>query len=636
MPEWTRDDALLTMTSPLGPDVLLPVALSGHETISQPFTFQVRMVSARTTIDPDDMLNKPACVALQSGGTPVRYFHGIVQEFSAEGAAGRGIYAYNATLVPRLWFLGQTIDCRVYQTMSVADILAQLFTDAGVEKSQLTITGDKPQREYTVQFNETDLQFATRLMEEEGYFYFFQHAADGHTLIVANANTAFQSLPHPKLAYGGSVQGDNILTSWVRPRATVHGKVMLKDYDPTTPSKQLKSEQPTTLKTGGAPARDVFQWPALNFDTDGVKAQAQRRIEAAEAAAELASGAGEYGELVAGAKFVLEHDPLSGAEGVEFVLRSVAHHATDDSWISNGAPPAYSNSFTAFPAKVPWRQPITVPRPRMDGIYAAIVLGPDGEEIYFDEYGRVKVQFFWDHRQEATAAKSCWARVIQPWGGNGWGTMFVPRVGTEVAVAFMDGDPDRPVVVGGLYNGQDKPIYKKDDDKTKSGWRSRSSTGGGADDFNELTFDDKAGSEQIFVHAQKDFLTEVEHDQTLKVDNCRIVQVKKDETIGIDGKHDLTIGKGRTTTIKQGGDSLTVKLGDLTVKVSSGAISCEAMTSIELKVGENSVKIDPSGVSIKGTMVKIEGQAMTDIKAPMTKVGGDGMLMLKGGIMMLN
>jgi type VI secretion system secreted protein VgrG len=263
------------------------------------------------------------------------------------------------------------------------------------------------------------------------------------------------------------------------------------------------------------------------------------------------------------------------------------------------------------------------------------------------------VKFPWDHRDEQNPDQKCWARVIQPWAGNGWGAQFIPRVGTEVAVAFVDGDPDRPMVIGGLYNGRDKPIYTKAD-KTKSGFRSRSSLKGGTSDFNEFTFDDKKGNELVFLHAQKDLKTTVENDQTLTVDNCRIVTVKKDETVEIqnnqtikvkqdhkmtvtNGNHDVNVKMGNLSTkIDMGNHSTDVKLGNVSLKAGLGKIDNEAMQAIELKVGQSSVKIDQMGVTIKGMMIKIEGTIQTQVKGLITQVNADAMLMLKGSITMIN
>jgi len=254
----------------------------------------------------------------------------------------------------------------------------------------------------------------------------------------------------------------------------------------------------------------------------------------------------------------------------------------------------------------------------MEGLHTAIVLGPSDEEIHTDDQGRIKIRFFWDWREDATADNSDWVRVVQPWAGNQWGGQFIPRVNTEVAVAFMDADPDRPIVVGGFYNGNDKPIFPVAE-KTKLGFRSRSVTKGSTDDFNEFSFDDNKGKGMVFLHAQKDMTTEVEHDQKLKVDNDRTVTITGNEKV----------------TIEQGDQSTEVKLGDVSVKVDVGSITMEAMQSITLKVGQSSVKLDQTGVTISGMMIKIEGQVMTSVKGTMTTVTGDAMLTLSGGIIMI-
>jgi type VI secretion system secreted protein VgrG len=340
-------------------------------------------------------------------------------------------------------------------------------------------------------------------------------------------------------------------------------------------------------------------------------------MEAAEAAVSLIGAGGDMASLVAGGKFKLRDE--AGAE-TQHVVREITHFAEDESERSGVMKAAnYSNSFTAFPNSVPWRQPMTTARPRMEGLHTAIVLAPSGEEIHTDSQGRIKIRFFWDWREDATADSSEWVRVVQPWAGNQWGGQFIPRVDTEVAVAFMDADPDRPIVVGGLYNGNDKPIFPVAE-KTKLGFRSRSVTKGGTADFNEFTFDDKKGSELLFLHAQKDMTTEVENDQKLTVENDRTV----------------TINKGNETiTLKQGNQTTEVKLGDISVKCGVGSITMEAMQSITLKVGQSSIKIDQTGITLKGMMISIAGQVQTEVKAPMVDVKADAMLTLKGGITMI-
>jgi type VI secretion system secreted protein VgrG len=670
---WSRSLALMAMTSALpGTDTLIPISLSAHEAISRPFQFDVTAVCLRGKIDPNQLLDRPACVILQNTwvsrtAEAVRYFHGIVRSVRAEGEVSTNLSSspaelYRLALVPRLWFLGQTVDCRVYQQKSAGDILQAMFQDAG-----LTDFSGPPQsakRDYTVQFNESDLQFASRLMEEEGWFYFFQHTAQKHTLVIANQNTAFTAIPQAQLFILGT--GSSLpdgytddtfrLADFNRAGETVRGKMTFRDYDPQNPDTLLESEQPTVLKTGGATQRDHFRWPAVSFDNGVVKDRTKWEMEAAEAAASLYDGASQFGGLVAGGKFSIASKPSSPYDG-SYVVRSISHHASDDTWLTANGHAAYSNQFVAFPVAVTWRQPLITPRPRMEGVHTALVMGPqsskgadiksqDGQEIYTDPMGRVKVRFYWDWRGESTGDGSVWARVIQPWAGKGWGAQFTPRVGTEVAVAFVDGDPDRPIVIGGLYNGRDTPIYAVAD-ATKSGIRTRSSLKGATKQFSELTFDDKSGSELIFMHAEKDLFTEIENNQTLTVDNCRIVTVKKDETVNIQNNQTITVTQDRSVTVSQGNSTFTVSQGNhsetvsqgnrtetvtqgnYTINVNAGQMSTQAMQSLELTVGQSSIKLTPQGVTISGAQISLTGQMQGSFDGGMQ-------LALKGGMVQIN
>ncbi|MCW3473903.1 type VI secretion system Vgr family protein [Limobrevibacterium gyesilva] len=689
---------LLTMTSPGGVDAMVPVGLRMTEAISEPFTLNLEMTSAGARIDPDKMLFQPVCVTLEfdeaEGLTP-RHFHGIVRSFGAQGTAGQaapgGAWTYTAEVVPRLWFLHQTTDCRIWQNKSAIDVVKAIFEEAGHTAVEWNITGAPPVRETITQFNETDFDFVSRLLEEEGCFYFFKHASSDHTLVIANDKNVFKDITSAAAMKIDTASGTGweAILGWRRCDSTALGKVSLLDYDPETPNTLVKAEETTVLKTGGATKRDFFTWPALSLKADVVKTRARYRMEAAEAGATLMEGTGAQPHFTAGGKFTVQRAPTGVDTGV-FVVRSVIHTATDDTDRSGGGGAHYANSFTAFPARATWRQPLTVPRPRMAGIHTALVIGPDDSEIFTDKYSRVQIRFYWDHRSDAKPLQdSCWVRVIQPWSGtvagDNWGWHHMPRVGTEVAVSFMDGDPDRPVVVGCFYNGVAMPVFdlSNRDTWTKSGMRSRSATSadrGTGEQYSEFSFDDKKGSELVFLHAQKDYFTEVENNQTLDVQNCRIVTVKNDETIDIGKSETVTIGKGRSVTVKDKNDELTVSTGDLTVtttqgkmgftansdyallsktgnittkastgnistqaslgnitmKADTGAVTIEALQSITLKCGPSTLTIDPSGITLKGMMITIKGDTMTSVEGLMTTVKGNAMLTLKGGLVMLN
>ncbi len=711
MADWVRDKALLSMTSPLAADALIPTHMIATEEISHPFNYEIAAVSQVGIIPKDDLLNKPVCVILRGDTGPARYFHGIVHGLTPNGVVrgkntGEEFQNYSLTVVPRLWTLRQTLDCRVYQNKSVKDILTAMFQDAGLTDFTFSVSSSAS-RPYTVQFNESDYHFALRLMEEEGWFYYFEHTETKHTIIITDKNATFKDIPDATLHFSLSEIDTSGIMEWRPPVHTTTGSYAKGDYDPEKPGTKLYNQQKTVLTAAGPDTRDIYRWPALTNTSSIVEGRAKFEIEAAEAAVSLYHGSSHFGALVPGGKFTLTNNP-AGADDGTYALRAVTHLVEDSTWITNEGNLSYSNRFEAIQAALPWRQPLATPRPRMEGVHSALVMGPqsdakvaikmqDGEEIHTDDLARVKVRFFWDWRAEATGGASLWARVIQPWAGNGWGTQFIPRVGTEVAVAFVDGDPDRPIVLGGLYNGASAPIYAVAD-KTKSGIRTRSSLKGDSSKFNELTFDDKKDNELIFIHAQKDMTTEVEHDEKLTVDNCRIVLVKVDETIDVKGKqtitivkdhsfevtegnstnkitkgnhtfevskgdhsstismgnskmevskgnHDVKIGMGNFTTkvgmgnvsteVSMGNSELKLPLGNVSVKADLGKIDNEAMQAIEFKVGASSIKIDQMGVTIKGMMISIEGQIQTQVKGLMTQVSGDVMLQLKGAITMI-
>jgi type VI secretion system secreted protein VgrG len=656
---------LLSLTTPLAAGALTPVAFVAEEALNAPYSVTIEAVSDLQSIDPGALLFKPACLTVQQVGQK-RYFHGMVRAVSAAGQPAVGKWRYTLTLAPKLWFMSQTIDCRIFQQNSVLDIVTTICGEIN-QTLETRPLGTPAKLEYVTQYNETDFEFIARLIEQEGFYYFFQHSESDHTLIVTNQNQSFPASPKPLMAVIHAGDNIDVLSSWRQVDATTTGSVRLMDYDPE-PNSVLDQSTTSTLAAAGSGMRDVMQWPALTLTADTVTARTKIAIEAATAEASLIEASGTNHMFMPGGRFTLLRNPFTGAGNVDYVVRSVSHDGQDETWLAGSGKQSYGNTLHAFPFSVTWRQKQSFRRPVMAGIFTGIVLGESGEEIHADSLGRIKVRMKWDHRADTVAAKAVWVRVIQPWAGTSWGFQHLPRVGTEVAVAFMDGDPDRPVVIGGFYNGTNTIPFAVTGEQTKSGFRTRSTTDGGTSNFSEFSIDDKKGSELVYLHAEKDMTREVEnddkiavsHDQTLTVSNNRTVTVSNDEsktvsnnqslsvgkdcTVSISNNHSLNVGNketntitsGRSTTIDSGGDKLAVQAGDLSISVQSGSVSIEAMQQITLKVGGNSITISQSGIEIKGIMVTAEGQAMTQVKGPMVQVNGDGMLMLKGGITMIN
>ncbi|MGE4047686.1 MAG: type VI secretion system Vgr family protein [Acetobacteraceae bacterium] len=633
MADFISPVSLLSMTSPLGRNVLVPTSFVLQEAMSEPFLGIIDLVSDRATIDPDKLLHQPVSVTMRVGTNVTREVRGLVRRFSATGEAfEREVYGYRAELVPPLWFLSQTEDCRVFEKKTTKDIVAAVLQDHGIQP--VFRTASMTPRPFTMQYNESDLNFISRLMQEEGWFYFF-HSGDPimdgargvppGALVISDRVTTLNSTPPHKVALH-SIDDLTTLAAWQPGRSTTFGAVQRQDYDPK-PARSVGARSATRQAAAGSQQRTSWRWSARTLDNTSVAQMARGRMEAAEVEANLAQGTGFNPCFASGGRISVGG---GGQGGGDFVLHSVAHQAIDNTWRNAADSPSYTNSFTAVPAALPWRPAQTARRPRMDGMYSAIVTGPSEQEIHTDELRRVKLQFRWDHRGDGTASNAAWVRVMQPWAGSGIGCSFIPRVGSEVAVAFMDGDLDRPVVIGQFYNGDNRPPWSPEQHKTRTGLRTGSTPNGASDEFSEFWFDDKKGDEQVMLHAQRDLTVEAENDATHKIGHTRTVTVEK-------GDDHLTVQQGnRTVDVTQGNHKIQSTSGDIVIKTAAGSVSIEAMQSLTLKVGQSSVTLDQSGVTIKGLMVKVEGQAMASLKGPLTELNADGMLKAAAGIMMLN
>ena len=676
----------LILGTPLGDDVLIPTGFQGDEGLSRLFTYRIEAVSSNQTIAATDLLGKPVSLSVNRVGGSPRLFHGLVTAFSAGPILRDGYRHYAMTLSPWLWLLGRESDCKIFQAKTARDIIEAVFSDAGFSDYQFNLQGTPGTRDYCVQFGETSLAFVSRLMEEEGWFYFFNCTAESHTLVIADEKSAYADCDDATATYrpGTRAMGES-LHEWRSGWAFTSGKWTLTDYNFTTPDVDLTGTSSTILPVSAFNAWERYEYPALVDSKSDAGARAKLRMEADEAAYQRAEGASTYAGFRPGTTFTLDGHPVS-AEAQSYVLVSVRHEAADNIHFTAGPGsterPYYRNGFTCMPATVTFRPPLATPRPLMHGPQTALVVGASGDEIHCDSYGRIRIQFFWDRLGQKDDKSSCWVRVAQTIGGKNWGALATPRVGMEVVVDFLDGNPDRPLITGVVYNANNMPPWTLPDNKARTGFVSRSTTGGSTDTANELRFDDTNGSEQILFHAQKDFVREVENNDSLTVGADQTIDVKNSRTVTVDQADDsLTVKQGnRSTTISQGNDTLevsagkrtvtvegdlattvksgdhkttvstgnhvvTVSTGDQTVTVSTGnqkitasagKITVEAMQGIELKCGSNSVVLDQTGVTVKGLKLSLSGDMQVEIKGAMTTVNGDATVTIKGGMVMIN
>lgn len=556
--------------------------IEGVEGVSFPFEYKLEVVSEDADIDFAQIISKAGVVKFISESDNVeRYIHSMIVDFALIDQ-GKRLTTYAATLRPRLWTLTQMADCRIFQATKTPDIIKKILDDAKIPSDQYRIDCKETYqpRDYCVQYRETDLNFISRLMEEEGIFYFFEHSADKHVLVIADKSAVHKDIAKPaKVIYqkpSGAVAADDTVYPFSYAEGVRTGSVVLNDYLFRKPTLNLRSKQDFKQNT----ELEIYDYPGRYPVTDkGDDASdtgsrlAKVRMEAAQVSRAYGKGASDCMRFTAGSLFTLDKHGR-GALNQSYLLTYVSLRAEQPSVYEEGAGEkgsSFHNDFVCIPSSVAYRPGRYTEKPTIPGAQTAIVTGPSGEEIYTDEFGRVKVQFHWDREGKSDEKSSCWMRVSQLWAGAGWGAMFIPRIGHEVIVEFIDGDPDRPIITGRVYHGTNLPPYKLPDEKTKSTIKSDSSKGGGGS--NELRFEDKKGGEEVFLHAQKDWTIAVEndknqtvgHDETLDVSNNRTttIGVNQSETIGsnktisVGANHDETIGANMTETI--GADmSLTV------------------------------------------------------------------------------
>jgi type VI secretion system secreted protein VgrG len=603
--------------TPLGDDVLLLEKLEGEELVSRPFEFRLEMLSENDSISAKALIRKPVHVEIDLADGSHRYIHARVSHFIQRGR--RQVFtAYTAIVRPWLWFLSLVQDCRIFQNKSVPDIVEQVFHDNSFTDFSMKLYGSYSPREYCVQYRESSLDFVSRLLEEEGIFYYFEHTKDKHTLVLTDSVAGTTTCPGQASAslmpqLGAFLEADAIseVEQEVRARS---GQVTLSDYNFQTPNTKLLATASST------DPEEIYDYPGEYDSKASGDHYADIRLQEQEAPEILIRGESNCRPFIAGYKFDLKEHYRRDMNKVYLLTRLAIKMETNAYQVTSGIRDDYSNTFEAVPASIKYRPPRLTARPVIPGVQTAVVVGPGGEEIYSDKYGRVKVQFYWDRKGKKNEDSSCWLRASQDWAGKNWGAIFVPRIGQEVVVEFLEGDPDRPIITGRVYNADQMPPYTLPDNQTQSGVKTRSSKGGGASNCNEFRLEDKMGSELVLLHAEKDLTIEVEHDEMRTVLNDRTAKITNNDT----------------TEVSSGNQSTTISAGNQSTQVSAGKIETEAMQSIELKVGQSSIKIDQMGVTIQGMTIKIQGQVQVQVQGTIVQVNGNAMVQVQGGIVMIN
>jgi type VI secretion system secreted protein VgrG len=608
---------LMEIATPLGEDLLFH-SMTARESLGCLSEFEVNLLSARNDIPFDKVLsaNVTVKVALATGGP--RFFNGFVTRFALTGARGR-YHQYQASVRPWLWYLTRTSNSRIFQKKKVPDILKEVFGEHPIADFKSELSGTYREWEYCVQYRETDFNFISRLMELEGIYYYFKHIEGRHTLVLSDSYTAHSAYEgYSEISFRALARlrpGQEAITEWRVGQEVQPGRYTLKDYYFEGPGID-RTAKSTTERKYQLSDYEMFDYPGKYVTVSEGEHYARTRLEEAQAQFEIAHGLTNCRGVCSGSLFKLKSHHRGDQAREYLIVETNQQFEYNEYETLEAKGTDYHCAFTAISSRQAFRPVRMTPKPVVQGPQTAIVVGPSGQEIYTDKYGRVKVQFHWDRYGKADENSSCWIRVSQSWAGKRWGAMFVPRIGQEVIVDFLEGDPDQPIITGRVYNGESMPPYALPDEMTKSTVKSYSSKGGGG--FNEIRFEDKKGEEQLFLHAERNQDNRVKKDSLEWIGNERHLIVKKDQKEKVEGDKHLTV-KGDQNEKVDG--TLSQKLGmDLQQKVGAKHalhagqeihlkagmnVVIEAGTGITLKVSSSFINIGPAGIYITGPMVYV-------------------------------
>ncbi|MGU7843718.1 type VI secretion system tip protein TssI/VgrG [Burkholderia sp. AW33-5] len=543
---------VFTLDSPHGDDLKFHT-LDGSDELGRLFEFRIEALADSHSLSLKDMLGKPVTVRIEQQDLSMRYLNGIVARATLVGRRAERHYGYELVVRPWLWLATRRSDCRIFQNRTVPDIVQEVLAPYGFPIENKLTDAYVP-REFCVQYNETDAAFVMRLMEFEGIYFYFRHAADNHTLVLCDAMSSHVALPGyetiPYIAQDRTAIADEEhIDGWLPAQEVSVGKHQTTDYDYTKPRADL-SAQKVDPRGHDHDSFASFEWPG-GYRDDAPGAHYSRvRLEEQQAEHERASADTDVRGAAPGYLFTLAHCPRAD-QNREYLIVRCRYRFQENAYASDQGAEAvvHQTMMLVQPSSLPYRSPRETPRPRTNGPQTATVVGPPGEEIWTDQYGRVKLQFRWDRYGQSNQDSSCWVRVSSPWAGGGFGGVQIPRVGDEVVVDFLNGDPDEPIVTGRVYNGEKMPPWGLPGSATQSGLLSRSSPGGTTDHANAFRFEDKKGAEQLWMHAERNFDAETEADHTLSVGNNHTHTVGNDETMQVKNNRQRSVGQNETVNI---------------------------------------------------------------------------------------
>lgn len=607
----TQNRREVSVACVLGADVLLLRRMHGSEALSQLSEYSLELYSERVDLQMDELLATPLTVAIDLPRGGRRHFHGYITRFAVTGRQGR-YSTCQATVRPWLWFLTRSADCRIFQEQSVPDIVKAVFAAYSIADIDTSgLSGSYRPSPYCVQYRETDFDFVSRLLEREGIYYFFRSEAGRHTMVLADsygahtAGSGYANLLYMPAA-DHAMRESEVVYEWRVGGEIEPGVQTLQDFDFEKPSANLLVKS-TVVRDYAESRHELYDYPGNYTERSVGEARARVQLDARHTTHQRVQGATRARGLYPGCLFRLAEHPRS-EQNREFLLVGAQYALSSDTYEPTRPAepePALTCSFTALAMQNEYRPPAVTRKPVVQGPQTAIVVGKAGEEIWTDKYGRIKVQFHWDRLGRDDETSSCWVRVAQGWAGKRWGSLFIPRVGQEVIVSFLEGDPDRPLVTGSVYNAENMPPYPLPAQATRSTIKSNSSKGGGGS--NELRFEDKKGAEQLYVHAERDLEQRIRRDARAWIGRDRHTIVVRDSFEQVGGDRHLKVGGDRNEQT-DGSLSLAVtrnmilhsglKAGlgaGMEIHIKAGMnVVIEAGASITLKAGASFLTIGPA------------------------------------------
>lgn len=543
-------DRLLRIDTPLGADLFLMESFTGTEMVNDLFEFTVALRAKRDDVRAEELVGKNVDVTLDLGAGERRNWNGLVTALDEEPRLTRTLRQYILTLRPDLWLLGQKSDCRIWQNKTALDVAETLMSEHGLRAPDAGgVLQPPPPQEYSVQWNETDLSFLLRRLEEDGIHYWIRQEDGGQTLVLADSPEGWDKGAdggEGRERYAAGSTDRNHVTSWKRRFAFTPGKRSGRDWNFETPGTVPGATTPSQVNLPRNGTYELYEYPSRALDTGSNERAGRLRMQSVEADHEGIESQSSVRTLKPGARLT-PYDVAHPEHQFETtVVMRITHEAHDTTYETGTGEPSYENRFTALPARLAATPHRLTARPRIDGSQIALIAGPQGEEIHTDQYGRVKLWFPWDRRAKKDGSDTRWVRVAQPWAGGTWGSQVIPRIGMEAVVSFEAGDPDRPIVTALVPNPSQSVPYELPANKTRMTFRSNTHKGEG---FNEFSMEDEAGKENFFQHAQKDMTTRVRNTRTSRIDSHDIQSVGANRAVEVGGNQKQEIGGSMNLTV---------------------------------------------------------------------------------------